>query len=342
MPHTYRTKADAQAAWALVAAEMAKGRWIDPELSGQTFGSYAETWVAQRDLSEGTRQLYRLLLRRHITPYLGHLALRQVTAAEVRRWRTGRIEAGVGASTLAKSYSLVRSVMTTAVDDELVPRNPCRIKGAGVDPTPERSVLTMDQVAALAEGVDRRWRLLVLLACFGHLRFGELMGLVVDDFDLDTMTVHVRRSVAEVSGRLVVKTPKSGKSRSVALPPALRPEIEAHLDAFAEPDAPRRVFVGEKGGMIRRSNWAVIWRRARDAAGVPDSVHLHDLRHTGNHFAARSGASTRELMARMGHSSMRAALIYQHATEERDRAVAAALDAVLTDALGAAGDGQAS
>ena len=55
-------------------------------------------------------------------------------------------------------------------------------------------------------------------------------------------------------------------------------------------------------------------------------LHFHDLRHTGNTLAASSGASTRDLMARMGHDSMNAALIYQHATSEADRAIADALD----------------
>jgi integrase len=66
------------------------------------------------------------------------------------------------------------------------------------------------------------------------------------------------------------------------------------------------------------------WNRARLAAGRPE-LHLHDLRHTGNTWAAATGASTKELMSRMGHSSARAALIYQHATEDRDRVIAQAL-----------------
>ena len=61
-------------------------------------------------------------------------------------------------------------------------------------------------------------------------------------------------------------------------------------------------------------------------AGLPAGFHFHDLRHTGNILAAASGASTRALMHRMGHGSMRAALIYQHATSQRDQEIAAALD----------------
>ena len=60
-------------------------------------------------------------------------------------------------------------------------------------------------------------------------------------------------------------------------------------------------------------------------AGLPAGFHFHDLRHTGNNLAAASGASTRELMHGMGHGTMRAALIYQHATGEQDREIADAL-----------------
>jgi integrase len=72
------------------------------------------------------------------------------------------------------------------------------------------------------------------------------------------------------------------------------------------------------------------WRDAVKAAGLPEGFHFHDLRHTGNHLVAQAGASTRELMDRMGHSTMRAALIYQHATEARSRTLADRLDALVT------------
>ena len=80
--------------------------------------------------------------------------------------------------------------------------------------------------------------------------------------------------------------------------------------------------------MPRSSNWSKTWRKVTDAVGV-QGVHFHDLRHTGNTLAASTGASTKELMARMGHASPRAALIYQHATREREDAIAAGLDAIL-------------
>ncbi|WP_425473167.1 tyrosine-type recombinase/integrase [Streptomyces montanus] len=71
------------------------------------------------------------------------------------------------------------------------------------------------------------------------------------------------------------------------------------------------------------------WVKARKAAGVTSELHFHDLRHTGNTLASTAGASTRELMTRMGHSSSRAALIYQHMTSDRDRAIADRLGAMI-------------
>jgi integrase len=83
---------------------------------------------------------------------------------------------------------------------------------------------------------------------------------------------------------------------------------------------------------MRRASLYTAWRRAVRVADV-DGLRFHDLRHTGNTLAAATGASTRELMTRMGHASSRAALIYQHATEERDRAIAEALSQLVAGSV---------
>ncbi len=67
------------------------------------------------------------------------------------------------------------------------------------------------------------------------------------------------------------------------------------------------------------------WPQAVESIGMP-GLHFHDLRHTGNHFAASSGAGLRDLMARMGHDSERAAMIYQHEARGADKAITDAID----------------
>ena len=228
-----------------------------------------------------------------------------------------------------KAYRLLRAVLNTAADDELIRRNPCRIKGAGVERPAERPVLTLSEVMALADAIDPRYRMLVLLAVFASLRWGELMGLRKTDFDLAVGLVQVERSVSLVGTRQLIKQPKTPAGvRTVALPMWLLPDLEQHFADYSEQSADGRVFVGPTGVTPARPNFSPIWARAMAKAGMT-GVHFHDLRHAGNHFAAVSGASMRELMGRMGHVSVNAALVYQHRTASRDRAIADSLDAMV-------------
>lgn len=83
-----------------------------------------------------------------------------------------------------------------------------------------------------------------------------------------------------------------------------------------------------------RSNFRDDWVAAKAKAGVSDGAHFHDLRHTDNTLASIAGASTRELMTRMGHSTTRASLIYQHMTSDRDQHIAGKLGEIIRQARG--------
>lgn len=125
------------------------------------------------------------------------------------------------------------------------------------------------------------------------------------------------------------ETPKSNAGRrTVSFPAELLPELRWHLERFAAAGERGLVFVGPKGGPLRRSNFRPLWNAACEQAGVP-GLHFDDLRHVGGTLAATTGASLKELMARLGHSSTRAAMIYQHATRDRDEAIAKALGGLM-------------
>jgi integrase len=131
-----------------------------------------------------------------------------------------------------------------------------------------------------------------------------------------------------VAGSRLGVADRAAGRRTVSLPEELIPELRWHLKQFAQPGNRDLVFVGPKGAPLRRSNFRPIWNAACAKAGTP-GLHFHDLRHVGGTFAAASGASLKELMARLGHSSTRAAMIYQHATRDRDEAIAAALGSLV-------------
>jgi integrase len=101
------------------------------------------------------------------------------------------------------------------------------------------------------------------------------------------------------------------------------------------------VFPGAKGGPIRRGNFnkMAAWPQAVASIGMP-GLHFHDLRHTGNQFAAISGAGLRDLMARMGHDSERAAMIYQHVARGADQVITSAIDTHVKGEKRGDGDGE--
>ncbi len=335
--HTFVAKADAQAWLAQRQAELHTGSWIDPALGRMKLSEYGTRWIAEHKLSDRTRDLYAGLFRLHIAPFLGRVALEDVTSEVVRGWRAKLKDQGRSPSTMAKSYRLLRAIFNAAIDDGRVTRNPCRIKGADRENPEERPVASVAEVFDLADRIGPQYRAFVLAAALASLRWGELVALRRRDIDLEAGLIFVRRALVERGGTLEVSLPKGNKTRTVALPEILVQELREHLTRVGE-DADASVFTGERGGTPRRGNWRanVKWSAAISGVGLPAGFRFHDLRHTGNHLAAQTGASTRELMERMGHSTVRAAMIYQHATDARSRHLADRLDALVKEQRGSA------
>lgn len=227
-------------------------------------GEYPKEWIADRPLAATTRARYEIALRLQIAPKLGRIDLGDLTPERVRRWRRELLAEGTGAPTTAKAYRLLRAIVNTAVDDERVRRNPCRLKGADKDGSPERPAATIEQVYA-ATGEIRPWaRALVLLAAFTGLRWGELVRLRRHDVDLAGGFVRVAASTPEVGGVLPDDdaTKSEAGKRLVGVPAAIVPDLRKHLDKWSEPGAHGRVFVGPRGGRPLRSNYNRYWHEA--------------------------------------------------------------------------------
>lgn len=330
-PRTFERRPEAVDWLTVQKSLLVRHEWVDPDRGKVPFGPYAARWVDERPgLRPRTASLYRWLLKRYLEPTFGKTYLADITPAAVRNWRAKLLGDGVSESMVAKAYRLMRAVMNTAVEhDELIRRNPCRIKGAGNESPAERPVLTMAEVFLLADSVPDRHRCLILVTTFASLRFGEVSALTRADVNLDRGVVRVRRAFSEVQGKgLVLGPPKSrAGTRSVTLPAAVVDELREHLGRYVAEEPEALIFTGPKGAALRRGNFnpLVGWKDAVESIGRA-GLHFHDLRHTGNTLAAASGVSTRDMMARMGHDSMHAALIYQHTTSHADRAIAKALD----------------
>jgi integrase len=331
-PQTFDSRAYADAWLSRVHGDIQRGQWESPgekrtevQDSPGAFGDYAAAWLAGRDLTGGTPKLYRIILHAHILPAFEEIPVTEITPAMVRSWHAG-LRAETGPTQRARAYSLLRTILNTAVTDDLIAANPCRVRGAGVAKT-ARDIrpATLPELEALAAAMPPRYRLMVLLAAWCAMRFGELAELRRADVDVKKGVVHVRRAVARTDDGPQVKGPKSeaGK-RDVNIPPHLMPAVEEHLRRYVKVGPDSLLFPAGGGGHLNPATLRRPYHRAREAAGRPD-LRFHDLRHTGAVLAAATGATLAELMARLGHSTVSAAMRYQHAAEDRDKAIAAAL-----------------
>ncbi|MEV4249693.1 site-specific integrase [Streptosporangium canum] len=172
-------------------------------------------------------------------------------------------------------------------------------------------------------------RALVLLATFASLRWGEVSALRRTEVDLDAGTVRIRVAFVERSTEGLVLAPPKSKAgrRTVGIPQAIVQTLWEHIATYVQDDPGALVFPGAKGCPLRRSgfNTRTRWVDVVKEMGMP-GLHFHDLRHTGNMLAAESGAGLKDLMARMGHDNVRAAMIYQHAVRGADKAITDAID----------------
>jgi integrase len=290
------------------------------------FESYAKQWLDQRfDLAIRTKELYEYLLESHINPMLGGSSLQDLTPSMVRSWHAELAQRHP--STAAKSYRLLSSIMTTAVTDGIITNSPCRVRGAGIEHAEERPVATVEEVKALADAMPDRLRLVVLLATWCQLRRGEILGLRRKDVDPLRSMIHIERSrTFSRNGTSITKSPKSRAGRrSLAVSGPVMEAIAEHLKSFVNSAPDSLLFCSPHGAPLSVGVLQRAWTKARLKVGRPD-LHLHDLRHTGLTFAAATGATTAELMRRAGHASTEAALRYQHATRDRDRILAKALE----------------
>lgn len=262
-----------------------------------------------------------------------------ITAEMVRHWYASYGDRTPTAR--AHAYQVLSSIMAEAESDEVISRSPCRVKaGRRARVRREPEVLTLAELLQLAEHMPRRHRALTMLCGLAGLRFGEAVALRRRDIDLEGGAVTVVRTYTRADGKKTAGDPKTKESqRTVALPPLLVGMLRSHLE---EHDVRRRdalVFPGQDGDLLaptalygRSSRVEVRGGRryvksaygfyaAREAIGKP-TMHWHDLRRTAATLGAQSGATVKEMQARLGHSTPTMALHYQQATAERDRLIA--------------------
>ncbi|WP_353109453.1 tyrosine-type recombinase/integrase [Gordonia sp. (in: high G+C Gram-positive bacteria)] len=335
-PHTYDAKIDAEGWLAAESRLIQLGEWTPPAERSETkaaslvmFGEYAEQWLVERDLTPKTRSLYRGLLDSRILPTMRDEYLSDLSPALIRTWW-----AGLGSeypTRSAHAYQLLRSVLNTAVDDHLIVENPCKIKGAGQAPKRrDHEILTPAELDDVYAAMPKSYRAAVLVAAWAGLRFGELIELRRKNVvrDNGVVSLRIRRAATLVDGQIVVGNTKTeAGARDVVLPPHIAKILEAHITEYVGPGPESLLFRTTRGKRLSQSAFTKTFKAALPAG--KKNVRVHDLRHTGAVLAAQAGATVKELMGRLGHTTPNVAMHYQHVAAGRDASVAAAMSALV-------------
>jgi integrase len=330
-PHTFDTRLAAEAYAIAVRRSIDRDQWDatdDNPKEHITFGAYAQRWLDNRQVSgrpikARTREHYQQILDDHLT----HFGSRQLAAIKPKDVRDWYAETLTDRPTMrSHAYSLLRTIMASAVNDELIDGNPCRIVGAGRAKRVHKiRPASVEELGVLTAEMPERLRLMVTLASWCALRFGEAVELRRGDVDLSQEVIRIRRAAVRTKGKYAITTPKSDAGlRDVDIPPHIIPAIEAHLAKHVGKGRDALIFPADNGGHLQPSTLYRHWYRARAAAGRND-LRWHDLRHSGAVLAAATGASLAELMSRLGHSTPQAAMRYQHVAQGRGREIAALL-----------------
>ncbi len=322
----FATKADARAWLATIETEISSGRHLAPGAGRERFGDFGARWLELRDLRPRTRDTYASQLA-HVLAEFADIELRHITPSAVRTWHGRLSQSDLHPNTVAKVYRLFRTMLDTAVDDGLIRANPVHIKGAAVERSTERPELGWDEVGLIADAIEPRFRALVWLGASSGLRFGELTGLTRRHVDLTSRSVRVEQALTFVRGKgPTLGPPKSAAAhRAVVIPAGVADMLAGHLDTYVDDEPDALVFTSVKNSPLVNRYFAPFWKRAVREAELDERTRFHDLRHLAGTAAATAGASLREIMARMGHSSPDASLRYLKASERRDAEIADAI-----------------
>ncbi|MFB4196311.1 tyrosine-type recombinase/integrase [Streptomyces carpaticus] len=338
-------------------ADMERGQYIDPKNARTTFQQYAQKWLAAQTTDVATRDVVETRLRLHAFPYLGARPLGSFQPAHIREWVRQMEEAGVHPSHAYVIYGNLRAVMSAAVDDGFLARNPCDARSVRPPAADKKRVVPWlpERVFAVQDALPERFRAMTDLAGGCGMRQGEVFGIGEDAVAFDTDTVHVIRQVKLIRGKPVFAPPKGDKERDVPLPASVADRLRLHMKEFppveitlpwkrldGPPVTARLLFTGHHGGAVRRNDFNDhTWKPALVTAGViPERETgerhqaarehgMHALRHFYASVLLDAGESIKAVAEYLGHSDPALTLrVYAHlmpSSRERSRK---AIDAV--------------
>ena len=309
-----------------------------------TFAQYWPIYFDNRRTKQGaplraqTKYRIRKDAENHLLPYFGHMRLRDIDQACIDKWQDTlpADQPAMRANALKLLCAILRAATKRGPHGEapLLPRMPYERPRREPAKKHETIPATPEQVHTIYTTMPEKYRIAVYLSVFCRgLRISEVVALQRRHIDMDRGILHVRQALNQMGDMAGlpgdVKT--DGSRRDEAIPAALMPLIQAHLDTI--PDTPDAWLFPSAHSPLRPITAGTLrkaYYKARAAAGRPD-LWFHDLRHTALTWLAQDGATLRELMDSAGHTTTENAMRYQHAVQARDETLADRLGSRLID-----------
>ena len=344
---TFTRKVDAQRWLDQVTADLVTGRYVDPKAGRITLADFATQWLEAQTFDASTRETMESRVRTHILPSIGDRELRHLKPSTIQAWVRSR-QAEVAASYCRLLLSNLSTMLSAAVEDGLIPSNPCSVSSVKAPRVDRRRVIPwpMDTVHRVVEGHPDEFRAMPVLGAGCGLRQGEIFGLTLDAVDFLRRVVHVRQQLRRVENQVVLAPPKGGREREVPLPDVVAQAVAEHVQRFGtstmrlpwrEPGGEERsvdlLFTNRHRGPLTRAYFTHNgWKPALLAAGLERNREngMHALRH---HYASallENGVSVRAVSEYLGHHDPGFTLrTYAHLMPESEDRARAAIDAAL-------------
>ncbi|MEU4823101.1 tyrosine-type recombinase/integrase [Actinomadura sp. NPDC023710] len=299
----FRVKAHAQAHATAQEADRLRGVYVDQKRGRTTLEDYATgKWLpAQVHLRPNSADTYGSHLRTHILPMFGRRRLGELQRSDMKAF-VGMLADRLAASTVHTVFAVLRSVLQSAVDDGMIPANPCaRVPLPRVEPRVVVPMAAAD-VLALADAITGRYRVTVLLGAGLGLREGEALGLTVARVDFLRRIVRVEEQAQ--GGKLVPLKTKASRRR-IPADDLILAEITRHMQRPRWTPGPEGVLVTNRCGRIaQRKSFNTCWREAVEEAGLPEGTRFHDLRHFYASGLIRANLNPKVVQSRLGHATM--------------------------------------
>ena len=352
-PHkkSFARRGDADRAKIEIEADLARGVYRDPDAGKVSFRTYAERWRSSLSVEPNTAAGVEALLRRHVYPAIGSIALGRITPSTIRDL--------VGSFSVARSYQdviyrYVSQILTAAVADDIITKNPCDSPTVR-RPRPDHHKVvpwSHEWLAGVCDALPDRYRIVALLGAGAGLRQGEILGLSPADIDFDNATIDVRRQVKLALGaRPYLGLPKGRKTRTIPLPASLARALSTYLEQFparavtlpwdlpdGDPITEELVLTTSFHNAVNRNYFnRAVWKPALAAAGIPTTPAngCHALRHFYASVLLHGGESIKVVSERLGHADPAFTLrTYTHLMPDSSNRTRTVIDSAL-DRLGA-------